>query len=595
MTITAPPSEPVSAAPQPPKLPWYRRSLDAIMTRRLEGRTVLIIVAAVVLLYLVLAPVFMLTSTTFQNNHSNLPFSKGTAWSFDNYINVFSRAETYSVLGTTLVFALGSLLLAAVIALGFAWLLERSDLPCRNLVFVLVIAPSGMPLVIVCIAWSLLLNPRNGVINQVMHSAFGFTFDVYSLPGMIFVQALGMVPLTFLLIVGSLRAMNGVLEDAADTSGANGFAIFRKITMPLLTPALMAAFIYQFVTAVKDLDVPLILGLPGHVNVLSLEIFNSTRPAVGLPNYGLASTYGFFLFLLALAPLIVYNRVIGSRGRYATLSGRVRRPKRARLGGWRWPLFGVVLMYVVVSLLLPLGILVWSSLQPFYSGINRAALKRVTTTGWTHTFNDPAVQQAIKNTLIIGVCSATATMVLSALISWIIVRARTRWVWLLDILAFIPHAMPSIVLGLALLLIYLVLPFPVYGTIWIIVIGQATLFVSLGTRLMSAAFAQMQVGLEEAAATSGAPTGRTWLRIIMPTIRAPFANGFLLVFMASMQNLTLPLLLASPQNTVLSGLIYQRWDFGLTTEATVLCVVLTVITVGLAVFLRGFGGKSVDV
>jgi iron(III) transport system permease protein len=155
--------------------------------------------------------------------------------------------------------------------------------------------------------------------------------------------------------------------------------------------------------------------------------------------------------------------------------------------------------------------------------------------------------------------------------------------------------MPSIVLGLALLLIYLVLPLPIYGTIWIIVIGQATLFVSLGTRLMSAAFAQMQVGLEEAAATSGAATGRTWLRIIMPTMRAPFANGFLLVFMASMQNLTLPLLLASPQNTVLSGLIYQRWDFGLTTEATVLCVVLTVITVGLAVFLRGFGGKGLDV
>jgi iron(III) transport system permease protein len=205
------------------------------------------------------------------------------------------------------------------------------------------------------------------------------------------------------------------------------------------------------------------------------------------------------------------------------------------------------------------------------------------------------VHQAIKNTLVIGLCSATATMVISAVISWIIVRARSRSAWILDVLAFIPHAMPSVVLGLALLLIYLVLPLPVYGTIWIIVIGQATLFVSLGTRLMSAAFAQMQVGLEEAAATSGAPIGRTWFRVIMPSIRAPFANGFLLVFMASMQNLTLPLLLASPQNTVLSGLIYQRWEFGLTTEATVLCVVLTAITITLAVFLRGFGGKSVDV
>lgn len=595
MTITAaPPSQPVATPPPPPKPPWYRRFLDTVMTRRLEGRTVLIVISVVVLLYLVLAPVFMLTSTSFQDNHSNLPFSKGTTWSLQNYKTVFTQAETYRVLGNTLVFAIGSLILAAVIALAFAWLLERSNLPLRNLVFVLVIAPSGMPLVIVCIAWSLLLNPRNGVINQVFKSV-GFTFNVYSLPGMIFVQALGMVPLTFLLVVGSLRAMNGVLEDAADTSGAGGFRIFRKITLPLLTPALLAAFIYQFVTAVKDFDVPLILGLPGHVNVLSLETYNNTRPPTGLPQYGLASTYGFFLFLLALVPLIVYNRAIGSRGRYATLSGRLRRPKRVQLGKWRWPLFGVVILYVVVSLLLPLAILVWTSLQPFYSGINQAALHRVTTAGWHNAFSDPSVQQAIKNTLEIGFFAATGTMILSALISWIIVRARSRSVWILDVLAFIPHAMPSIVLGLSLLLIYLVLPLPVYGTIWIIIIGQITLFVSLGTRLMSSAFAQMQVGLEEAAATSGAPTGRTWFRVIMPSMRAPFANGFLLVFMASMQNLTLPLLLASPQNTVLSGLIYQRWDFGATTEATVLCVFLTAITVAMAVFLRGFGGKSVEV
>lgn len=590
--VEAPPAERVPEPAPPPRPPWYLRGLDTLMARRLQGRTVLAIVTVVILLYLVLAPLFLLGSTSFQTNNDNLPFAKGTKWNFANYRAVFTHGSTYTILGNTLVFALGSLAVAGVIALAFAWLLERSNIPCRSVLFVLVIAPSGMPLLISSIAWSLLLNPTNGVVNQVLDTVLGVKFNAYSLPGMIFVMGIGMVPLTFLLIVGSLRAMNGSLEDAATTSGASGVTTLRKVTLPLLTPALLAAFVYQFVTAVKDFDVPLILGLPGHVNTLSLEIYNNTNPPVGVPSYGRASTYGFFLFLLALVPLVVYNRAIGSRGRYATLSGRARRPVRVNLGRWRWAIFAGCIGYVCIALLLPLFILVWTSLQPFYSGINVAAWNRLNTAGWNNTFNDPNVIHAMKNTLIVGAVTAAVTMVLSAFISWVIVRARSRSVWLLDMLAFIPHAIPSIVLGLSLLLVYLVLPVPIYGTIWIIVIGQATLFTSLGTRLMSAAFAQMQVGLEEAAATSGAPLRRTWFRVIAPLIRAPFANGYLLVFMASMQNLTIPLLLASPTNTVMSAMIYQKWNYGLTTEATVMCVTLTAITITLAVLVRGVGGKA---
>lgn len=590
-TLREPPAVHVPE-PAPPRPPRYRRALDAVFTRRLQGRTVLAIVAVVILLYLVLAPLFLLTSTSFQNSHANLPFSKGTSWTFDNYRAVFTSGETYAVLGNTLVFALGSLVVAGVLALTFAWLLERTNIPGRSLLFVLFIAPSGMPLLITSIAWSLLLNPTNGTVNQVLHTVLGVKVNVYSLPGMIFVQGIAMVPLTFLLIVGSLRAMNASLEDAADTCGASGFRTLRKITLPLLTPALLGTFIYQFVTAVKDFDIPLILGLPGHVNVLSLAIYKNTHPATGLPSYGLASTYGFFLFLLALLPLVVYNKAIGSGGRYATLSGRARRLKRVALGRWRWGIFAACIAYVCVTLLLPLLILIWTSLQPFYSGLSVAAWHRLNTAGWNTMFQDPIVIRAIKNTLLMGVVTAAGTMVLSALISWVIVRARARSVWILDVLAFIPHAIPSIVLGLSLLLVYLVLPIPVYGTIWIIIIGQVTLFTSLATRLMSAAFAQMQVGLEEAAATSGAPLRRTWFRVIIPLIRAPFTNGYLLVFMVSVQNLTIPLLLASPSNTVLSALIYQKWNYGLTTESTAMCVLLTAITISLAVFVRGVGGTA---
>jgi iron(III) transport system permease protein len=572
----SPPSEPPAARSRPRHLSL----LDNIYARRLRGRTVMAILAIAVLLYLVGGPLFILATSTFQKNEFGLPLSAGSRWTTENIQTVFGSSETYHVLITTLLFALGSLIVAFIVALSFSWLIERTNIPCRNLLFVLVVAPSGMPLLITSISWSLLLNPTNGVINQFLHAVLGIKFSAYSLPGMILVQAFGMVPLTFLLITGSLRSMNGVLEDAADASGANRWRIVRKITLPLLTPALLGALIYEFVNSVENVDVPLVLGLPGHITVLSTTIFNNTHPATGLPDYGLSSTYGLLLLILALGPLIVYDRAIGSGGKYATITGRVRRPTRIDLGRWRIPMFIGAMSYIVVSFLLPLLILIFASVQPFYSGVNKAAFGKVTLNEWRNIWHTGSVGMAIKNTILLGV-------VVSVMIAWVIVRARSRFIWILDLLAFMPHAIPGVVIGLSVLLLYLMLPLPIYGTIWIIVIAQSTLYVSLGTRLMGAAIAQTQVVLEEAAAASGAPMRRIWFRVIIPLIRPSFFNGALLVFMASMQNLTLPLMLSSPGNVVLSSLIWDRWNYGLPTQAAVLSVVMTAITVTIAALLSG--------
>ncbi|MDQ1718255.1 MAG: iron(III) transport system permease protein, partial [Pseudonocardiales bacterium] len=393
--------------------------LDNIYARRLRGRTVMAILAIAVLLYLVGGPLFILATSTFQKNEFGLPLSAGSRWTTENIQTVFGSSETYHVLITTLLFALGSLIVAFIVALSFSWLIERTNIPCRNLLFVLVVAPSGMPLLITSISWSLLLNPTNGVINQFLHAVLGIKFSAYSLPGMILVQAFGMVPLTFLLITGSLRSMNGVLEDAADASGANRWRIVRKITLPLLTPALLGALIYEFVNSVENVDVPLVLGLPGHITVLSTTIFNNTHPATGLPDYGLSSTYGLLLLILALGPLIVYDRAIGSGGKYATITGRVRRPTRIDLGRWRIPMFIGAMSYIVVSFLLPLLILVFASIQPFYSGVNKAAFGKVTLNEWRNIWHTGSVGMAIKNTILLGVVVSVGTMLLSVMIAWV--------------------------------------------------------------------------------------------------------------------------------------------------------------------------------
>jgi iron(III) transport system permease protein len=562
---------------------------------RITARTVINTLTILVLLYLVLGPLLILIISAMEDTSGGVIITPPFPWSMQNLQDVFSNTETYKVLWTTVLFSAGALIFAFAVSLTFAWLVERTDLPARNTVFVLVVAPQGIPGVISAIAWSLLLNPTNGFINLVLRSVFGMSgrgpLNVYSLPWMIFVQGMALVPLTFLLVTASLRGMNASLEDAARTSGSGFGTIVRKVTLPLLKPAIIGALVYEFVTVVEAVDIPLVLGIPGHVTVLSTSIYNASHPPVGLPNYGVGSTYGGFLLILALLPLLFYNKIIGNSNNYVTVTGKTFRPKTQELGRWK-PLAMVFAWgYIFVSFALPLLILIWASIQPYFGTLSRAAFKRVTISSYKNTLSGDLFRSALKNTLILGVSVAAVSMVLAMLVSWIIVRSKSRFRWMADVLAFLPHAIPGVVIGLATLLLYLILPLPIYGTIWIIVIAMGTQYVSLGTRLTTGGIAQIQRSLEEAAEASGATTWHVWRRVLLPLLRPVFLNGFLLVFLASIQNLTLPLMLYSTGNLVMSSLIYTRWDYGDATGTAVLCVITTGITVIAALLLRKASGN----
>jgi iron(III) transport system permease protein len=193
---------------------------------------------------------------------------------------------------------------------------------------------------------------------------------------------------------------------------------------------------------------------------------------------------------------------------------------------------------------------------------------------------------ALKDTLLVGALVAIGAMVLGLSTAWIVVRVRSRWSKALDVLAYVPHAMPGVIIGTSVLLIYLVLPVPIYGGIWIIVIALATQYTSLSTRTMNGSIAQIQVQLEEAGEVSGASQSQVLRKILLPLIFPPFINGMLLIFLLSIRNLTLALILSSPNALLLSVLIFTRWDAGQTEEAASVGMVMVVITLVLAIFLR---------
>ncbi len=558
---------------------------------RLEARNVAILVTVLVLVYLVLGPVIMLVISSFKETDGTLPFESGVPWTLGNYIEVLTNPSTYRVLLNTFLFAGGSLLVSFSLSITFAWLIERTDLPLRNLLFVVIVASIGIPTVILGIAYALLFNPTNGLVNLALRGILGLDIsngplNAYTLPGMIVVQGLTLVPITFLLVAAAFRGMNAALEDAGSTSGAPFKTVMRRITLPLLTPALLSALVYQSVSVIESFDIPLVLGLRGGVTVLSTQIFIESRPAGGLPDFGLAAGYSMILLALSLGPLLVYNRVIGRSERYATIGGHSYQPRRIRLGAWKWPALALSLTFIFVSLVLPGLVMLWTSLQPFYAVPSPESIARINLDAYEEVLTSPRFHQAFVNTIVLGLVTSFGAMSVGLAVAWVLVRTKSRLRGLLDVLAFTPHAMPGVIIGLSILLIYLILPLPVYGTIWIIAIALGTQYISISTRLMTAGVSQVQNELEEAAAVSGASWWPTIRRVVFPLVLAAFTNGLLLVFLLAIKNLTLALILYTPDSAVLSTLVWSMWDQANTGGTAALGSILVVITLVLGVVLR---------
>jgi iron(III) transport system permease protein len=585
------PSLPLPFARQPADTPGDE--VVGTRRRRIEGRTIFTIAVIGLLVYLVIGPLAMLVYSSLRQSNGLLPFDDTAVWTLQNYADIFLSSTTYRLLATTLVVGAGSLAVSFSLAIFMAWMVERTTTRLSGLIYAVMIASLGIPSAIAAITWTLLLNPVNGLINLALRGLLGMNdptaqgpLDVYTVAGMIFVQGLALAPITFLLVVAAFRAIDASLEEAAATSGAQPRTTFRRITIRLLTPALLSALVYQFVTVVESFDVPLVIGLRSGILLLPTEVYRQVHPASGLSNFGIASVNGMLLLLLSVAPLLYYNWVIARSSRYASISGHGFRVRRLDLGRWGIVAGLVVLFFTLVVFVLPVAVLVWTSLQPFFAVPSPESIARISLDGYKDLLGGPLLQGVIVNTAILAIATSLATVTLGTLVAWIVVRSRSRWRTTLDALAFLPHAMPGVIIAVSILLTYLLVPIPVYGTIWIIVIALATQWVSLSSRLMGGSIAQLSRQLEEAAETSGASFAQILWRIVLPLVRPAVINGILLVILLSVGNLTMPLVLASANSQTLSTLVYFQWYTGNVQVTAVAGVVLVAFTVVLSLFLR---------
>jgi iron(III) transport system permease protein len=403
------------------------------------------------------------------------------------------------------------------------------------------------------------------------------------------------------MLVPLMRSMDPSLEEAAAVSGARPLSTLRKVTLRLLAPALVAVLIYQAMTALEVFEIPGILGLPAGIYVFSTKIYAIVRTATFMPVYGQANALAMVYLFIAVVTTFLYTRMISRAERYTIITGKGYRPRQLDLGKWRIPAFGIAMLFLFLSILLPFLVFLYASFLPYLQAPSWNVLKVLTLKNYRLLAEYGEVASALKNTVVMVATTATATVVLSFLVSLVVVRSKFWGRKLLDQLAFMPHAIPGIVMGIAFFWLFLKLDFeflPLYGTIWAISIGFTISFLSYGTRSMNAALLQIHKELEEAAYVSGAPPWRTMWRIFVPLMMPTLVGVWIWVVLHAVRIAGMPLMLyEGPKNQVLAILIWNMWDEGyvpaVAAIGTLLMLVLLALTV--AVRLLGFRRQATQV
>ena len=510
------------------------------------------------------------------------PLDPDSTFGFKNYQEVFLDPWTYRLLGNTFLFAGGSLLLGMTIAVAMGWLVERTDMPLKNFAFIAIVLPMAMPSFITAIGWTYLLNPANGMINVLVRNLFApeldyGPFNIYSLGGMIMLGGLGMAPSMFIILSSMMRNLDPSFEESAYSSGASSSTIMTRIVIPLLRPGLLSVLIYFFVTAIEMLEIPLVFGTNAKFDVLSVTIFRRTAGTQGtLPDYGLASTYAIIGLAIGGSLLLIYFRLMRQSDRFAIISGKGYRPKQYQLSPYaKWIAISFLALFVLLKLILPLLVLLWSSLLPYFQMPSISAFTALTFKNYIALFKLSRFLDAAINTSILMVMTAMICMGLAAIVSWVVVRGNGLMARMVDVLAFLPHLVPGLIIALALLLTSV--GTPLYGTLSVLIIGNTIRYLPFGVRMMSSVMYQVSRELEEAALMSGASQLVAFKRVILPLVLPAFTNGLVWVGSHAMKDMTLPLFLASSSNIVIGGLMWETWNRGASELTAAISVLLVAI------------------
>jgi len=371
-------------------------------------------------------------------------------------------------------------------------------------------------------------------------------------------------------------------------SGANTPQTLRRITLRLLMPTSASVLLILFVRTLESFETPALIGIPARIYVYTSEIYLAFNEYP--PDYGRGAALAVGLLILSAVGAWLYTRSTREGKRFQTVTGKAFRPRQFDLGPWRWVGFGLLMVYFLVVVLLPFLVMLWASFLPFFATPGLDSLQKMTFENYQYLLGFRPFWDAMKNSIVLALMSATVAMMLTSLIAWIVYKSRLPGSWMLDFLAFVPITVPGIVLGMALILLYVAFPIPIYGTIWLLLIAYVTKYIPYGMRSASGAILQIHGELEEAAAASGASWWETFKRVTLPLLRPGLVAGWIYIFIVSFREFSTSVLLATGDSRVLSILLFTMFEQGQVTvvAAIGILMILTLLTI-VAIFYKVSG------
>jgi iron(III) transport system permease protein len=539
-------------------------------TRHLDLSMPLFILLALFLSVLVLLPLLWLAWYGITDEEGALTLG--------NFVQLASDPSFIAPFVTALGIAIGVAISSCVVALPLAWLVSRTDMPWRRIIRALVTASFVTPPFLGAIAWEILAAPNSGILNQWYRALFGLDpdahlFDIYTVTGVTFSIACYVFPYVFVLVANALDRIPADLEDASAILGGGRFATLRRITLPMVLPALLAGALVAFLQSLTLFGSPAILALPAGFHVITTKIWSLFQYP---PNPHLAAAAALPLLLVTILLLRGRQALLGRRS-YAVIGGKSGAPRSVTLGAWRWPALAAALAILSLPVLLPYAALLKTALVRNVS--DPLTAENLTLHNIRFVFLEfSQTQRAMRNTLSLGVLAATGGTILALVVSYVTSRRLVVGHQILGFLATAPVAIPGIVLGVGFFLAYTRPPIVLYGTIWILFLAFLTIELPAGYQQLQAAFRSLHPELEEASRIFGANRLRSLWQITAPLLGTSVVATWCFIFIGVIRELSATIMLTTAQTKLVSVIIYDLNESGDLGAISVLGITLLAIT-----------------
>jgi len=566
--------------------------LRAVPFPRLSWRWLPMTLLAAVLVAILAYPLALLFIKSFAISRPGQP----TVWGLGGWAAAFGDVNLAVAIGNTFYLGFVRVTLTSVLAIFFAWVVTRTDTPLKGFIEVTLWLGFFLPLLPMTMGWILLLDPYYGLLNKLLMYLFALSqppFDVYSYWGIIWCHLAFSTSVRFLLMTPAFTAMDAALEDAARTSGSNNFGVLMRITVPILAPAILASTALGFIRSLESLEIEMILGIPAGIYVVPTKIWDYIHwePPLYERATALCSIFLLFIFLL------IWLHRTYLRGReFTTVTGRSYMVRTFPLGHWRWVTCSFCLLFIFVMIILPLATLVMGTFMEFFGNFdvdNTWTLRH-----WVTVFGDPVFLRSLKNTVILGLGAAMVGILLYALTSYMIVRTRLPGRAFIDVLSWLPWALPGVLISLALLWAVLGSGDSVkliYGTMSLLTLAIIIKEMPLGTQIIKAGVLQISNELEEASSASGANWMTGFRRILLPLLRPTMMAVAIIVFISAARDIPTVIFLSTHNTRTLSLLMLDYIADANKEKAAVLGVFIVLLIFALLLIGRFLGFRRSSV